>query len=141
MRPPCQTYGFPPVHFLKEGDIVFGKKRYDGSGNGRLKSSARPRCSSHPIKNDLVLTFIRKGCIFTNTAVPHVPSQCGVFLSTHVICNFTSRKMESVDTALFWGCLSLPAQKDRHHYDNNEPIFLKRNSICGTRLESFSQKD
>ncbi|KDS29106.1 transposase domain protein [Phocaeicola vulgatus str. 3775 SR(B) 19] len=41
----------------------------------------------------------------------------------HVICNFTSRKMENVNTALFRGCLSLPAQKDRHHYDNNEPIF------------------
>ena len=40
-----------------------------------------------------------------------------------VICNFTSRKMENVNTALFRGCLSLPAQKDRHHYDNNEPIF------------------
>jgi hypothetical protein len=31
--------------------------------------------------------------------------------------------MENVNTALFRGCLSLPAQKDRHHYDNNEPIF------------------
>ena len=41
----------------------------------------------------------------------------------NVICNFTSRKMENVNTALFRGCLSLPAQKDRHHYDNNEPIF------------------
>lgn len=93
MRPPCQTYGFPPVHFLKEGDIVFGKKRYDGSGNGRLKSSARPRCSSHPIKNDLVLTFIRKGCIFTNTAVPHVPSQCGVFLSSIIQQAFLIHKI------------------------------------------------
>lgn len=46
-----------------------------------------------------------------------------VFREENVICNFTSRKMENVNTALFRGCLSLPAQKDRHHYDNNEPIF------------------
>lgn len=54
------------------------------------------------------------------------PAQCGEFLSMHVICNFTSRKMENVNTALFRGCLSLPAQKDRHHYDNNEPIFKEK---------------
>lgn len=46
-----------------------------------------------------------------------------IILKPNVICNFTSRKMENVNTALFRGCLSLPAQKDRHHYDNNEPIF------------------
>lgn len=45
------------------------------------------------------------------------------FSFLYVICNFISRKMENANTALFRGCLSLPVQKDRHHYDNNEPIF------------------
>lgn len=45
------------------------------------------------------------------------------FSFLYVIYNFISRKMENANTALFRGCLSLPAQKDRHHYDNNEPIF------------------
>ena len=70
----------------------------------------------------LVLTFIRNECFFKYGRSVY-PAQCGEFLSMHVICNFTSRKMENVNTALFRGCLSLPAQKDRHHYDNNEPIF------------------
>lgn len=68
---------FSPRTSLKEDGIVLSKKRYDGSGNGRLESSARSRRSSHPIKNDLVLTFIRKGCIFTNKYVPHVPPNAG----------------------------------------------------------------
>lgn len=66
---PCTPLSNIRVSTCKEDDIVFDKKRYDGSGNGRLESSARPCCSSHPIKNDLVLTFIRKRSIFTNTAV------------------------------------------------------------------------
>lgn len=74
---PCTPLSNIRVSTCKEDDIVFDKKRYDGSGNGRLESSARPRCSSHPIKNDLVLTFIRKRSIFTNTAVPRVPPNAG----------------------------------------------------------------
>ena len=123
MPSPLSNIRVSTCTFLKEGDIVLDKKRYDGFGNGRLESSVRSRRSSHPIKNDLVLTFIRRGGGFLQTRPFRMSRQCGVFSSTHVICNFTSRKMENADTALFRGCLSLPAQKDRHHYDNNEPIF------------------
>lgn len=74
---PCASLSNIRVSTCKEDDIVFGKKRYDGSGNGRLEGSARPYCSSPPIKNDLVRTFIRKRCIFTNTAAPRLPPNAG----------------------------------------------------------------
>lgn len=74
---PLSNIRVPTCTFLKEGDIVFGKKRYDSSGNGRLESSARPCCNSHPIKNELVLTFIRKRCIFTNMTIPRVLPNAG----------------------------------------------------------------
>lgn len=80
MPSPLSNIRVSTCTFLKEGDIVLDKKRYDGFGNGRLESSVRSRRSSHPIKNDLVLTFIRKGGIFTNKTVPHVPPMRGVLI-------------------------------------------------------------
>lgn len=91
------------------------------------------------VRNDpMNIRYIENPTEKVQSVVLNADRDAAPFIS--VTRNFTSRKMENVNTALFRGCLSLPAQKTDIIMITTSR-FLKRNSICGTRLESFSQKD